>query len=376
MLHVKHVSGPHLMLNLRTVSSILKISSRLWNCLPTIQSRHLCLQTNFERDIDNTYVRSFEELGVSKKLCESLAAEKIFIPTLVQHEALPVTIAKTRHCVVQSATGSGKTLTFLIPALQDEASGLTSLIIVPSRELAIQIEYQAKNLIAKGKLSKNVLTLYSGGNVPVHTKNFFQNSSPNILIGTPKKILELLDSNFSPFNCLKRIVLDEVDKLLPSESIHKKSSHEHVKPAVLVMNKLLSVQGRKRMQLIASSATVPKELKKQLLSCGWEKNFHPISTSNTQHSIIPKGITHGFIVASGQDQTTNKLEYLIDFLKLNKSVLPLVVIHRNAPITKFIFELTKSDVRAVPLHEYTTDSASYRAFLEQFKSGDSILECI
>ena len=97
-------------------------------------------------------------------LCKALEYEDIHVPTVVQYEALPVTLAHKNNCIIHSETGIGKTLTFLLPALQEQVPGLTSLILVPTRELAIQIQHQMSRLVSgQGKNTKcHVLAMYSG----------------------------------------------------------------------------------------------------------------------------------------------------------------------------------------------------------------------
>lgn len=330
-------------------------------------SRNVSLQTDSDPSL-------FHELGVSNKLCKCLAAENITVPTVIQHEVLPITLTQTQNCVVESETGTGKTLTFLLPSLQDTLPGLHSLIIVPSRELAIQLEYLAKRFISTGRLSRNVLCLYYGGSSETNIKDAMKKFEPNIVIGTPKTVLEVAHSDISVFKFLRRIILDEADKLLPADKLFPSKSHSkrkvthhvHIKPTHQIMTKLL--QSRRNVQLIASSATINEELVDKLVECGWGENFDLISTSSM---MTPKSIRHGFIVESGDLQSTScdKLHILTEYLKNNPGNLAMVVIHQAAPISRFVLELRQKNIRAVPLHEYTTHPDTYKTFLQQFQSG-------
>lgn len=339
-------------------------------------SKCLCKLLSFQTNPDSKVNTDlFRELGVSSKIRKCLAAEKITIPTVIQHEVLPITIAQTQSCVIQSPTGSGKTLTFLIPALQDSSPGLHSLIIVPSRELAIQIEHLAKSIISRGRLSKRTVTLYSGGNDSVTIKGIMHTPPPDIIIGTPKRILEVANSGISIFKNLRRVVLDEVDKLLPSQPKHKQSHHEHVKPTIAVLGKLLHKnRGKMNVQCIASSATVNQDLVDQLVHCGWGKDYRLVSTSQIESLTAPKSIQHGFVVDSSDPNSNhyNKLDILAKYLEVNPGKA-MVVIHRNAPISQFVFELRQRNVNVVPLHEYTVNAATYSTFLEEFHAGTYII---
>ena len=107
---------------------------------------------------------SFFDVGVTPSLCKALEEDKITSPTSVQSLSLPITIASKRHCMIRSETGSGKTLVFLLPALQEKLPGLTTLIVVPTRELAVQIFYQATQLNAnlRANRRKRIMSLYTG----------------------------------------------------------------------------------------------------------------------------------------------------------------------------------------------------------------------
>lgn len=335
--------------------------------------RKLSVQSNPKVDVN-----LFSELGVSSKIRKSLAAEDITVPTLVQHEVLPITLSSTQNCIVQSPTGSGKTLTYLIPALQDPYPGLHSLIIVPSRELAIQIEHFARKLISKGKLSRSLLTLYSGGSDSVSLKEVIRTSPPpGIIVGTPKRLLELVKLEAGMFKFVRRIILDEVDKLLPSgqkkvRTFSKKRLflHEHTKPAAAIMRWLVSVNhDRHNVQYIASSATINEELIDKLVEYGWNEDYRIISTSQMDSLSTPTTIRHGYIVDSSNSLQYNKLDLLATYLRKNQGKA-MVVIHRNAPISTFVFELRQRKVNAVPLHEHTLNASTYSAFLQEFRSGE------
>lgn len=297
----------------------------------------------------------FRELGVNHKLCSCLFAENITVPTLVQYKSLPLTLSG-QNCIVQSATGTGKSLTFLIPVLQDVSSQLHSLIIVPSRELAIQLEHQTGNLISAGNIKQSVVSLYSGGDGVVK-KNL-----PNIIVGTPNRVMELINSEAKMFKSLKRVVLDEVDKLMPLSSEYKKGLHVHLKPTHHIMKKIADAGLRRQLILTSASINI-KNVIHQLENNCWGKNYHCICLSR---NTIPKSIEN--LVLKTQ---SNKVDVLQKIFEKN-SEKAMVVIHRNAPISQFVCELKQKGISAVPLHECTRNLEAYREFLQQHKSGMNI----
>ncbi len=116
-----------------------------------------------------------------------------------------------RDIILHSATGSGKTLAFLLPLwkiLQPEAEGVQAIIIVPSRELALQIDDVFRKLATGYK----VTLCYGGHKREIEETNLIQ--APAIIIGTPGRISDhLRRGNFNP-NTIKTCILDEFDKSL------------------------------------------------------------------------------------------------------------------------------------------------------------------
>ncbi len=138
--------------------------------------------------------------------------EKLKIAALnpMQEEAIAV-IGKTTNTVLLSPTGTGKTLAFLLPiieALDPEITDVQALILVPSRELAIQIEQVARNMGAGFKVN----AVYGGR--PMSKDKIELKHIPAILIGTPGRIVDHFSNDRFSKSSIKTLVLDEFDKSL------------------------------------------------------------------------------------------------------------------------------------------------------------------
>jgi superfamily II DNA/RNA helicase len=121
------------------------------------------------------------------------------------------TTEKGNDVILLSPTGSGKTLAFLLPLLRDfeaNAEGIQALVLVPARELALQIEQVFKSMGTDFKVS----VCYGGHDKKIEVNNLTQ--APALLIGTPGRIsYHLKNENFDP-STIKTLVLDEFDKSL------------------------------------------------------------------------------------------------------------------------------------------------------------------
>lgn len=138
--------------------------------------------------------------------------EKLGIAALnpMQEEAI-ATIGNTVNTVLLSPTGTGKTLAFLLPLIESlkvNSEDVQALILVPSRELAIQIEQVARNMGSGFKVN----AVYGGR--PMSKDKLELKHTPAILIGTPGRILDHFDAERFSKNSIKTLVLDEFDKSL------------------------------------------------------------------------------------------------------------------------------------------------------------------
>ncbi|KAL9027711.1 MAG: hypothetical protein Q9196_003806 [Gyalolechia fulgens] len=124
-------------------------------------------------------------------------------------------------CLVQAKTGTGKTIAFLLPAIQNTlrsppATGLVSILVLsPTRELALQIAAEAKLLVSKLRPALEVHTAF-GGTAKASILSQFKKRDPKILIATPGRLKDYLgEEDVIPrFKGLRTVVLDEADRML------------------------------------------------------------------------------------------------------------------------------------------------------------------
>ena len=168
---------------------------------------------------------SFNDLGLSPELLRALKPKTYPAPTPVQQEFIPAALTG-QDIWVTAPTGSGKTVAYALPLIEKlTRSGLTqsiqegrnqralqSLVLVPTRELAIQVGQTFMSLSAHlGKLCK--VTVVFGG-VSINPQMMGLRGGTDILIATPGRLLDLLDHNALKISQVQTLVLDEADKLL------------------------------------------------------------------------------------------------------------------------------------------------------------------
>ncbi len=158
---------------------------------------------------------SFESLGLVPALLRALADGGIDTPTPVQREAIPVVLAG-RDLLASAQTGSGKTVAYALPLLQRLAShsGATTvqaLVLVPTRELAVQVGGVIETFarVLPGRLK--VVTAYGG--LSVNPQMMALRGGAAVVVATPGRLLDLLDRNALSLSALETLVLDEADRL-------------------------------------------------------------------------------------------------------------------------------------------------------------------
>jgi len=162
---------------------------------------------------------TFQELGVSEAISTALDTQNIRIPTSVQEKILPLAL-EGKDLFVESETGTGKTLGFLVPMVQTlkpSRGPLQGLVISPTRELASQTQRVMERL-CRDSGSPLLSALLLGGASPVRQLEDLA-GKPEIAIGTPGRILQFLDSGKLAFSELKYVVLDEADRLFAPEAL-------------------------------------------------------------------------------------------------------------------------------------------------------------
>jgi ATP-dependent RNA helicase RhlE len=168
---------------------------------------------------------SFNELGLSPELLRALKPKTYPAPTPVQQEFIPAALTG-QDIWVTAPTGSGKTVAYALPLIEKltrsghfqstqegrNQRALQSLVLVPTRELAIQVGQTFMSLSAHlGKLCK--ITVVFGG-VSINPQMMGLRGGTDILIATPGRLLDLLDHNALKLSQVQTLVLDEADKLL------------------------------------------------------------------------------------------------------------------------------------------------------------------
>ena len=160
-----------------------------------------------------TDLNTFSELPISSYVKERLAAARFSEPTPVQAAAIPEAL-DGKDVLATAQTGTGKTLAFLIPIierlLQERTPGVAALVLVPTRELAMQVVEQYNALRGK-QLTPAALVV---GGLAEGQQLRTLRSGARLVVATPGRLEDFLDRKLVHFRDLRVLVLDEADRML------------------------------------------------------------------------------------------------------------------------------------------------------------------
>ncbi|MGL6008397.1 MAG: DEAD/DEAH box helicase, partial [Culicoidibacterales bacterium] len=159
--------------------------------------------------------QTFTELGFSPELIAALAKQEITTPTWVQAESANA-ILTGKDVIAQAHTGSGKTLAFVLPLfmrLDATARTQQALILAPTHELVMQIHQQIQTLAENSGIDLRSVPLIGDANVNKQIDRL-KTQKPQIIVGTPGRVHDLLKKKKVTAHTLQTLILDEADNLL------------------------------------------------------------------------------------------------------------------------------------------------------------------
>lgn len=156
---------------------------------------------------------TFADFELPEKILDVLADQNLFEPTPIQQKALKP-ILSGRDVMGIAQTGTGKTLAYLLPILKtwkyNKNGNPTVVILVPTRELVVQVTEIVKNLTQN--ITARVVGIYGGVNIK--TQKLLFNDGCDILVGTPGRIMDLAIDNAITLKEVQKLVVDEFDEML------------------------------------------------------------------------------------------------------------------------------------------------------------------
>ena len=270
-------------------------------------------------------MHSFDQLNLSNDSLKILKGLKFDNPTPIQEKVIPVAL-QGNDVMGTAQTGSGKTLSYILPIVEKLRKNVNDkfLILAPTRELSEQVFSVAKIFLGHGKPFK-AINLIGGKGIFSQINQLKKN--PQIIIGTPGRINDLLErKSFSLSKC-SIVVLDEMDRMLDMGFGYQ-------------VDKIMK-QVNKNRQMIMLSATIPAQIRK--VSSKYLNN--PVNISIENNDVIETNIKQKVI----ETIPNEKVNELINQIDQRKGSI-LIFAKTKIGVDKLVKKLKANSVKASALH--------------------------
>ncbi|MFC7047781.1 DEAD/DEAH box helicase [Emcibacter nanhaiensis] len=294
---------------------------------------------------------TFKELGLSRHLLSALTAEGLSTPTPIQAQAIPPQL-ENRDVIAIAQTGTGKTAAFLLPMLdmlcqrreRNRPKSCRFLVLSPTRELALQIERNAREL--SGSLNPRTVILVGGVKPGPQIQKL--KGGTELLIATPGRLEDLLSQNALQLGDVETVVLDEADQMLDLGFY----------PAIRrIMGKLPA-----KRQTVMVSATMPAKIK----SLAAEFQNDPLTVA-----VAPAAKPIDRIEQSVQFlPKEQKRERLTQLLQTEDVTSAIVFTRTKRGADRLCKQLVNAGIGACAIHGNKSQNQRERA-LSQFRNGET-----
>jgi ATP-dependent RNA helicase RhlE len=291
---------------------------------------------------------NFNSLSLAPQIQTAIDEAGYVTPTPIQAQAIPI-IMEGNDLVGCAQTGTGKTAAFAIPLLNflhrivTKRKTIRTLVITPTRELAIQIQENFENY---GKYTKVTSLVIFGGVSQVPQVDALKRGT-DVLIATPGRLLDLYKQGFIKLNEMHHLVLDEADQMLDMGFIHD-------------VKKIIKISPSNRQTLLFS-ATMPEPIRELATTFLTNPKFESVTpVSSTAENV------NQTIYFVDKEQKRNLLYHLINE-KAMETVLVFVRTKHGAD--NVVKALKKQEISAEAIHGDKSQNARVRA-LESFKNNE------
>ncbi len=246
-------------------------------------------------------IETFEQLNINDNLKKAIIDMNYVNPTPIQAKAIPF-VLENRDIIGQAQTGTGKTAAFAIPILEKinfNDYNIQALVMSPTRELAIQITKEFRKL-CKYSESIKVVPVYGGQSYDIQINAL--KKKPQIIVGTPGRIIDLMKRSLLKFGNINTVVLDEADEML------KMGFQEDLETI------LKATPNNK--QTVMFSATMPTQIKK--IANTYLKDYEMIKVENK--TITVEKIDQKYYICKNE-QKMDLLVRLLDFYRIESAII-------------------------------------------------------
>lgn len=291
---------------------------------------------------------TFKDLLIKPELIDALQVQNITQPTQIQCKAAKP-VFDGRDMIACSSTGSGKTLAYLLPVLSSvdlAENTLQALVLVPTQELASQVNKQIQLLFDNMHSDAHTLMLIGDGNITRQIESL--KIKPVIAVATPSRAAQLIRMKKLKVHNVKTLILDEADKLMDKTYLE----------SIIFIRKSLM----KRTQVLLFSASISNKTIKQANIITYNPVIYELSKENKE--LIPKTIKHIFIISDRRE----RIETLRKIAKAVNSDKTMIFINTKYDLEESLQKLQYHNYNVAALAG-NIDKQSKKKAVEDFQNG-------
>ncbi|XP_071737039.1 DEAD-box ATP-dependent RNA helicase 58, chloroplastic [Rutidosis leptorrhynchoides] len=343
-----------------------------------------CLSTNQET---THFVAANQQSASLRDICQHHVPHHILnrvqevgfrTPTEIQRQALPV-LFSGRDCILHAQTGSGKTLAYLLlifSVINTQRSAVQALIVVPTRELGMQVAKVARTLAAKSDQpvtedkSCTIMALLDGGTLK-RQKSWLKAEPPTIIVSTLGSLCQMVEKHMIKLESMRVLVIDEVDFMFNSSQ-----------QVSLLRKLLISYSSIKNRQTIFASASIPQHRRFQYdcIQQKWTK-ADVVHVHANPVQPMPARIQHRFLICN----RSKRHSALVLLLQSDAPKSAIIFVNEqsekskkagNAPATTIVIDALKNSYvgsHEILLLEEKLNFNSRAASFSELRQGGSYL---
>lgn len=288
--------------------------------------------------------KTFADLGLSDDILKAMDERGFKHPTKIQAELVPLALTEV-DILGQAKTGTGKTAAFALPLLEliEPGDSMCAIVLAPTRELAVQIKQDIEELAPHTGLS--VCAIYGGQSINVQAEQLRKH--PEIIVGTPGRVLDMIERGFLSLSQIEFAVLDEVDRMLD----------------IGFRDDIRRILGKcpKDRQTIFVSATFTDEIEK--LARKFMQD--PVKLEVSAGALTVDLVKQGYVTVEPWD----KRRMLAHVLMHEEPALTIVFCRMKRTVDSVVRYLERKGISAHAIHGDLTQSKR-NSVMNKFRSGD------
>ncbi len=287
---------------------------------------------------------TFNDFNLSTEVLNAISQKGFEKPTAIQALTIPHLLENRSNVIAQAQTGTGKTAAFGLPLVEKidvKKRTIQALILVPTRELALQVASEIESL--KGKKAIQIVPIYGGQSIEVQLRKLKRTA--HIVVGTPGRIIDHLKRRTVSFDQIDHLILDEADEMLNMGFIEDMEEiMRHTNPD-------------KRTLLF--SATMPTRIKKLA-----KKYINDFKLIRAQSETLTPGTTEHFYY---EVPAAHKLDALCRLIDFQENFYGLIFCRTRKDAAQVADQLAEQGYKAEAIHGEISQGQRERS-LKRFKS--------